>query len=114
MYHSSESFKWIRFVCKHVCVTLIELSVCYEIHSLYATFICLVIGDRERGSMADGDWSVDLRWCPWIGGGGVLRSGGVRIGVVGVLVCMVGVVSTSVGSDRGVEGSGARGLLRSR
>ena len=55
MYHSSESFKWIRFVCKHVCVTLIELSVCYEIHSLYVTFICLVIGDRERGSMADGD-----------------------------------------------------------
>ena len=31
-----------------------------EIQLLYVTFICLVIGDRERGIMAEGDWSVDL------------------------------------------------------
>ena len=76
---------------------------------------------------------MDL-WCPWIEGGGVLRSGGVRmyegtgagaahsdlfgvVGVFSVLVGVVGAVSTlvsCVGSVRGTEGSGAGGLLRSR
>ena len=91
---------------------------------MYVTFICLVIGDRERGIMAEGDWSVDL-WCPCMEGGGVLRSGGdevyegisdLFVVVGGVLVAVVGVLSTSVSyiGVRGSEGSEAGGLLRSR